>query len=71
MTDDTSREKGLELRATDNRTTDSSPGPRRVCLSICVCCRDELEGFSGRVINVVMRCTNTGVYVCACARLCE
>lgn len=59
MTDDTSREKGLELRATASHTTDSSPGPKRRCESafisprVCVCYKDELEGFSGRVINVV------------------
>lgn len=37
MTDDTSREKGLELGAKANRTTDSSPGRwEEVCLSVYV-----------------------------------
>lgn len=55
MTDDTSREKGLELGATANHTTDSSPGlvggggPQCVCMCVCVrvCNKDELLGIDG------------------------
>lgn len=50
MTDDTSREKGLELGATASHTTDSSAGRwEEVCLRVCVrvCNKDELPGMDG------------------------
>lgn len=66
MTDDTSREKGLELEATANHTTDSFPGrwedvrvsPRA---HVCVCHTDEMLGIDASLCASQRAC-----FVCMC-----
>lgn len=79
MTDDTSREKGLELGATANHTTDISwtmgGGGLSVCVTdgVCahVCNKDAEDGqFSIRVKRVHLLCMDVCAHATHCLYLC-